>query len=310
MKISPIKKAMALSLCSITVLFSSLGITYGTFTHKAKEYIKNNPSFNQTKVVQQVDYWGGDLRYIDSNYNDWLMTTSPLSTHFYVGDRPIQVGYSKNVPENKKAEFDKTFDYFNKIFEVINPKYKFITNYNSKANCDIFLEFAILDDKVGAQVKTKPDDINPSKLESAHIWMNSTYMDNNTTLRFYLAHEMMHVLMGAHDVNEYQSQTFSVFNSGDVGFLCSKIDSAKIPTRPEQVNTQNYLTQEQKDSYITLLPTDVSTLIAIYGNPTAENSEKYLQLLTDTYQSCKNFFGDQPYYKKGYSLPKQEDLGR
>lgn len=304
------KKATAIALCSATIFLGSIGATHGYFTYQAKDYIENNPSFSYVKVMDQVDYWGGDVRYVDRNENKILMKPSPLSTHFNVGNRPIQVGYSSNVSNEAKQQFDYTFNYLNKLFEVINPKYKFYTSYNSKNNCDIYIEFANLHNTFGALVLPKTDSINPSKITSAHIWVNDDYKNQNANLRFFLAHEMMHVLLGADDVNEYESKTFSVFNSADVGFICSRVNDAKIPTTPEQQNKPYYLTNEQKESFITLLPTDVSTLISVYGNPTKENSEKYLALLNYTYQKCKNFFGDQPYYEKDYSLPNKEDLGR
>lgn len=302
-----IKKKLIIGFCSITIFLSAIGATYGYFTFKASEYVKEHPQFSYSSVVDRVQYWGGDLRYIDQNQHIISGKTSPLSTHFNVGNRPIKVGYSSNVAKEQKEQFDHTFEYFNELFEVINPQYKFETAYSKKSACDIYIEFDDLQSMIGANVNTKTDFINPSKITSAHIRVNNNYNNDNTNLRFYLAHELMHVLMGADDVNPMQSKTFSVFNSPDVGFICKKVNGTKLATSPDQVGLPGYMTQEQKDSYVTLLPTDISTLIAIYGDTSTESKVKYLELLQSTKAECKLFFGSQPYYSADYKLP--EDLG-
>ena len=86
--------------------------------------------------------------------------------------------------------------------------------------------------------------------------------------------------------------------------MINMVDNAKIVTNQSQLNTVGYLTSKQKNSFITLTPTDIGTLIAIYGDTSnIENVEKYAKLLNYTINTCKNFYGNQLYFKDGYKLP-------
>ena len=303
-----IKKNLATGLCCAAAIVVPIGGTYGYFNFKANQYINDNQLFNHTKVIDQIDFWGGDIRYIDQNYNNILFKPSPLSTHLNVGDRPVNVGYSLNVTPVQKEQFDHVFKYINEIFETINPKYKFTTSYASKDDCDIFIEFDDLRPEIGANVETNIKNLNASRILGAHIRVNNRFAEEKINLRFYLAHEMLHVLYGSNDVNYFESKTFSVYNANDVGYMISRIDNSKIPTKEEQLNTPDYMTQAQKNSFITYTPTDLSTLIAIYGNPTKDNSLAYLNLLNKTQEKCKILFGSQPFYESGYELPTVEEL--
>lgn len=292
------KKSLKLKLISTALLFTLAG---ATFTGCAAEttYEQKNESLSHDSVLDRINYWGGDARYINQNYNPLLFRDSHLAAHFGNKGRPIVVGYTSKCTNNEIIQFDYVVKYYNTLFQVINPNYSFKTiQCNDQSQCDIFVDFAPLKNSVGASVNCIRDSLNACIVEKANITVNSMVESSNTALRLYLAHEFMHIFYGSDDINETQSKTFSVYNSGDVGFMVSQIEKTDA------------LTQSQKDTFVTLAPTDVATLIAIYGNHQSDEAHNnYVDLLEVTLEMCSMVYGDfQPYFKNGYTLPEKKVL--
>ena len=177
---------------------------------------------------------------------------------------------------------------------------------------DILVKAGALEPNVAMNVGWRVDKTRRYQLIGADITVSSSQEFTNSQLRFYMLHEMFHVLTGSDDVDYTESQTFSVFNYNDVGYITGLIDNAY--TSMEEKNNDiiakrvyiNYpvLTEETKNSFVTYTPTDIGTLIALYGDSsTQENRDTYIGLLTDTVNNCKQVFGNQPYFAKGYVVP-------
>ncbi len=276
---------------------------------KAANYEKNNIIFKNNKVEEDIAYYGGDTRYISNIYNYFYFGKNNLYNHFNIGEnRPIKVGFCKEISENQKEQFSYSFNYLNQIFSIINPKYSFVfVNSNSEKDCDIFVDYKILGKNngkdIGARTVWDSNWANNCCIDSAKIVFNSSIQLNNTQLRFYMLHEMMHVLLGSSDINEYESETFSLYNYGDVAFIISQIENAyaskdDIPTDGMYIQ-RPILTKEEKNSYVFLTPVDLSTLIALYGdssNPV--NKKLYIELLNKTENELSKNFGNQPFYDK------------
>ncbi|MBO5885072.1 MAG: hypothetical protein J6Q51_04675, partial [Clostridia bacterium] len=79
------------------------------------------------------------------------------------------------------------------------------------------------------------------------------------------------------------------------------------------------MTLEEKNSFVSMLPTDVSTLVALYGDSsTSENRKAYIDLLKEVLATNKKIFDidysqfgslssrvtEQPYYEDGFVLPE------
>lgn len=276
-------------------------------TDEALDYINANPTFAIEKVDEQLEYWGGDSRYVEQSYNKFLFKDNTIYDHFNVGERPARVAYSDVMTEQERENYNHVFEYLNSVFEVVNPKYKFEI-VEGKGNCDIYIDKDSVSEDIGAYVKPKQDSLHTSQVESANIFMNTNIEASDTYRRYMLLHEMMHVLFGSPDVNIYQSKTFSVYNSPDVAFMARKVEEAKVVEEIEEGKYTGdcaFQTTDEKNGFVQFLPTDLSTLIALYGDMTnPENVENYKVLLQDHLQQSYKIYGDfQPYYEKGFEIP-------
>ena len=287
------------------------GVSYAR--NEALDYMDENKIFDVEKVDSQLDYWGGDDRYVDNSYNKFTFKSNSIYDHFNVGDRPVKVAYAANISESERQNYNHVFEYLNEIFEVINPKYKFEIVDTYQSNSDIFISNEPVSStsggpEIGAYVRPQAHFLHSSKVTRADIVMNSNVEACDTYKRYMLLHEMMHVLFGSLDVNENESQTFSVYNSGDVGFLYKKVESAKVAEKlgeEEYKGDCAFQTIAEKNSYVAFLPTDLSTVIALYGDMSVPgNVENYKVLLQEHLQQSYKLFGDnQPYYENGFEIP-------
>ena len=300
-----LKATIAWGLTSLAVAGMLTSCNY--MTDEALDYINANPIFAIEKVDEQLEYWGGDSRYVEQSYNKFLFKNNSIYDHFYVGERPAKVAYSAAISEAERENYNHVFEYLNSVFEVVNPKYKFEI-VEGKNNCDIYIDEDFVSDTIGAYVNPKQDSLHTSQVESANIFMNTNIEASDTYRRYMLLHEMMHVLFGSSDVDIYQSQTFSVYNYPDVSFMARKVEEARVVEEIEEGKyTGNcaFETTAEKNGFVQFLPTDLSTLIALYGdmsNP--ENVESYKVLLNEHLQQSYKLYGDyQPYYEKGFTIP-------
>ena len=274
----------------------------------ANNYIEDNSSYNSDDVINDITIFGGDLRYIDHNFNAFLFDKNPIVSHLEQKDSPYVIGYSSMLSENDKAQFNYVINYYNQLFSVINPAYKFEAKECEKSECDIFVEYDLLPQEVNANVTTKRHIINSSAVKSAIIRINNAKEMDNATKRIAFAHEMMHILYGSKDVNYMDSKTFSVYNYNDATFMAQTIENSKEPPYASLKDKPHYVTKEKKDSFISLTPTDVGTLIAIYGDTSNPQKKcEYIKLLEKTLFECSKVYGEfQPYFEKEYELPDCE----
>ena len=308
MKYSRLKTLVPTAICVSTLiaLTTFTGCTdeiYAESRKKAQEYFSQNQTFDIKKVDSMIDYWGGDSRYVKQSFNPNTYQYNKIYNHFKnKKGEPIVVHYSNSISIDQQVQFDYVFKYLNDVFEVVNPNYTFIAQSGTSSNCDIYIEFTDIDkvintnQEVLACTKVNYDSFNNSQISSAEIYCDKNIDVSNSYKRLALVHEMMHVLYGSGDVNENLSQTFSIYNYGDVSYMSYVIDRSK--------NT------ELQESYVFMTPTDLSSLISLYGDNTkTENKLAYLELLNNTLTSCSEVFGPrQPYYEKGYNLPTQESI--
>lgn len=305
-KFSSKKKFKFSAMTTLTLLEIATLLTTGIISYStANSYVNTHSSLDIDNVINNITIYGGDLRYIDQNFNIFLLKKNPIVSHLAEKQDPYIIGYSSNLSENDKKQFNYVVEYYNELFKIINPKYKFITKVCDESDCDIFVKYDILEPTVNASIIKERDLINSSAIVSALIKFNSRMEMDNATKRLCFAHEIMHILYGSKDVDYTESKTFSIYNYNDVGYMINMIEQSKEPPYASLVDTPHYMSKEKKESFITLTPTDVGTLIAIYGdssNPTKKC--EYLKLLEKTLLECSKVFGDyQPYFEKWYEIP-------
>lgn len=291
-KIKGFIKKTAIGFLVKSIAFAPFAITYGSY----KIYEKNNELFHANKVYADLELYGGDSRYVERNYNNLLFGENNLVNHFNAKDNSnIKIGFSSSLDDGQKLQFTKVINYYNELFEIINPSYKLniIGTVDNSLDCDVFITEASLE-KVNGNFSASFHPINDSQISTGIINIDDE-QQSPTMQRYVLAHELMHLFYGSHDVDYTQSNTFSVYNYNDVGFMIYHIEN-------------NF--SSEKDSFVSLTPVDVSTLIAIYGDSSdPENVKKYLNLLHETMNNCSRVFGEyQPYYEVDFSLPSVENV--
>ena len=278
-----------------------------------EDYNQSNQIFDVDKVDKYIDYYGGDSRYVDTASTSNIFANQELCTHFnpeHTG--PINVVVSKEFSYNDIKQIKYAFDHINEIFEVINPRYKFnVTVSDNFKNSDIEITYDnIASNQVGARAYETKKNNNSSRITHAKISVNENMQLSDAYKRYIILHEMLHVLLGSEDVNERESETFSVYNYGDVAFMQNQINKALIIGSDDipKYTTLPVMTREEQRSFVSYTPVDVSTLIAVYGDSSSkENRNKYLELLQKVYaDNCKVFKDYQPYYVDGFELPKPE----
>lgn len=342
----------------LAVVATSAVVTGAIYTGKTVSEINNfqqdpsNKIFEKVKVEEALDYYGGDDRYIDSNFNLFNFLTknkTEYCNHLDTNNNSsIIVGYDKaTISKDVATQFNYTINHINHLFSIINPNYKFKTGFYDEKQSDIFVSFKEIPSKifksntsnVAAYVDWEFDNQNTSVLKSAKIYFNPKMQFVTPQLRYYLLHEMMHVLYGSLDVDSSKSPTFSVYNYSDVDYIIRQIswayesvedyknnnftplDENLLPLNSISGSFKPFLpllTLEEKNSFVSMLPTDVSTLISIYGDSSKiENRIAYIDLLQETLAKNKKVFDidysqfglnattiEQAYYEEGFELPQ------
>lgn len=296
------------------ILAGGVGAVYTYGNETVEQYNNANQVYNIDKVKEDLKFYGGDSRYVDKNLTLFGLKKTELNTHFNIGEeRAIKVGYSSNISEEYKQQFQHTFDYVNSIFKVINPNIRFEIVSDSQKNCDVWIQGKPLKKDAGMSIQIETDRINASQITGATINVNSNLELSTPQQRFYLIHELLHLLTGSADVNYYQSPTFSVYNYNDMGFIVSQVETAweseeekKEATNGHFATLRPVLTAEEKNSWVTYLPTDIGTLIALYGDSSIpSNKEAYITLLNETLKDCSEKFGKyQPYFVDDFVVPQ------
>ncbi len=355
-KFSVKKKLLSTLLLIATTSAIATGAIYTANTVNTINNFQENPSnkiFERAKIERDLEYYGGDDRYIDSNFNLFNILSKNKTEYCNHLDTKnnssIIVGYDKTtVSKDVATQFNYTIEHINYLFNIINPSYKFISGYYDEKQSDIFVSFKEIPLKifksntsnVASYVDWDFDSKNTSVLKSAKIFFNCKKQFVTPQLRYYLLHEMMHVLYGSPDVDYTKSLTFSVYNYCDLDYIVKQIawayesveDYKNNKLTPLDKNILPYangsnmlkpflplLTLEEKNSFVSLLPTDLSTLISIYGDSSKiENKKAYIELLQETLEKNKKIFDidysqfglswqapiEQAYYEDDFELPQ------
>lgn len=319
-KVKPKKKFKVKKLIPIVLIPIVIGTgctpVYKYGVEPIEQYNQQNQIFDIDKVKEDLAFFGGDPRYVATNRPLYGLKNAELYTHFNLEeDRSIKVGFADNISDEYKQQFKHTFDYVNSIFHIINPDIRFELTDKNQDNCDIWIQGKALNEKVGMSIVTDRDKLTGSQLTGAVINVNSSIEMSTPQQRFYLIHELMHLLTGSSDVNYMESPTFSVYNYNDMGFIVDQVENAweseeekKEATNGKFATVRPILSAEEKDSWVTYLPTDIGTLIALYGDTSIEsNKDAYIKLLNDTLADCSEKFGErQPYFVDGYVVPQNK----
>ena len=288
------------------LILGTAGAIYKVGNNKVKDYIDKNTTFSKDNVESVLDFYGADTRYLTINPNLLGLGLDKIYNHIDLnGDDSITISYEDIVSYDKREQFQHTFDYLNNVFQVINPNIKFEVVELSKNDSDIYIQMKSMKDDIGMKVEWDVDPINRSKVVGGVISVNKNLEFSNTELRYYMLHEMFHILTGSEDINEKESPTFSIFNYEDVGFINYQIENSfsSAEEKREAISGGQFhhdfpvMSEEMKNSYVSFLPTDLGTMIALYGDSTIpENKQKYIAFLINTVDECKLIFGNQPYF--------------
>ena len=290
---------MIIALSCSSIIVASTLTNCSMVSEKVKKYFDENRIFDIQKVDKMLELWGGDERYVDSRLIPGTSQRNEIYNHFKnKKGQPIVVQYSPSLSDEDINQFNYCFDYFNKIFKVINSDYSFITEKTSDESCDIYVGYNNLhDSKVIAITKPIYNETHSSQIKQADIIFN-THLGREISKsykRHCMMHELMHAMLGSDDVDESQSQTFSLYNYMDVAFMSSQVDACS---------------EEHKESFVTLLPTDLSTFISLYGDDISiEKKLSYVDLLNSTLENCYEIFGyRQPYYEEDFEIPTRQNI--
>lgn len=272
---------------------------------KNNDYLSENKIFEVGKVDNTLDFYGGDERYIERTLNMFTECDNTMYNHFNTGDNScIKVGISNQFSQQEKDQINIFYNYLNDVFKVINPSYNFVVGDFSKAKSAIYICKESLPALIGAQCFVEKDFFVNSCIEKANIHINQNLTLSNQAFKIYLAHEMMHVLLGSDDINYKQSRTVSVYNYDDCAYMINQIENALEEEQSGVFTVYPTMTKEEKDTFVTYTPVDIATLVAVYGqNDSLENKKKYVELIKQTLDNCSKVYGDyQPYFDKSFNF--------
>ena len=355
-----IKKIAGISLASAIVIGGTGAVAnQGVKQMNAYAQEESNLLFEQDKVNQDMIFYGGDEGYLKMKGNVLRPFTEDkvkLYNHFNTGKKgPIKVGYDYTVNDEQIKQFQYTFDHLNDVFEVVNKNYQFSTGRFTEEESDIWVDFTSLMPPsghdgtiIGAYVDWNFDAFNNSTIRSAKIHFNNSVNFATPELRYFMLHEMQHILFGSLDLDPFKQEGFSTYSAFDMNFIIRQISCAyesvedykngviknigghwknllEITDKDGNPIGRPYLplmTREEKNSFVSLLPIDASTIVALYGDSSKpENKQAYLKLLNDILEKNRKVFDidhsvyyehstkytSQPYYDDDYTLPKPED---
>lgn len=296
---------------AITMLacLSSNAILRSYGTSKNNDYLSDNQIFEVGKIDNSIDFFGGDERYIARTLNAFTHRENIMYNHFNTQDNSnIKVGISDQFTHQEKEQIQIYYDYLNSIFKVINPSYNFVVGDFSQSKSSIYLCKENLPKNTGAQCTWKNDWIINSRIEKATIRVNQNITISNQALKIYLAHEMMHALLGSKDIDYQQSNTFSVYNYDDCAFMIDQLENA-VEKEPNSWHVKYpVMNEEEKNIFVSYTPVDVAALIAVYGKGGTDNQKKYIELMKQTLDTCGKVYGDnQPFFEKSFDFGELAD---
>ena len=202
------------------------------------------PKFYSKRVDEGISFYGANEKYLrKDNLNLGYVKFVPKDTEH------IKVGVSDAFTGEQKQQFAHVYDYLNKTFNVINPKYKFeMMVASDSSNCDIFIDkMDIEENTTAAQTQNKYSFFDSHRINKNVIYFNSEGNYSNAELRVYLAHEMMHALTGASDVGFNKDLPVSVFEYHSANAMARNLTHYDyLPDDESNV--------KMRDEYITYLP--------------------------------------------------------
>lgn len=275
--------------------------------YKIDKYNDNHQIFASEKVLNDIEFYGGDTDLLQKNFNLINLRENKLYNHLETNDnKNIVIGYSKKFTPQQIQAFDYAFDYLNSIFEIVNPDYHFVTGVLGEDidSCDIKVRSAKLANLVAAEtliLYSQPNNLSAIK---PVITFNNTVSTTDSHLRYVMIHEMMHILFGSSDIEQLENDTYSLYNYENLNDIASYTHSLETKESAPTWHDGPFVSQETKDTFVTFMPKDLSTLIALYGDSSKEeNRKKYLSLLNETIDKCKHLFGEFKYYEEDFELP-------
>lgn len=310
-----LKKVAGFALCVAVAASVYTGFLIPELVYNSKHQI-----FNCEKVSNDMEYYGASELY-SSDASSITLINNRLVKHFDTGHNDkIVVGYGDSMTEEDVLQCDYFINYLNGIFDIINPDYNFISKRATHEESDIFIEFNDIaendnDLNVTLANSTRYTSLlNNSIINSAEITFNRDKNLNNVQKRFLLAHEFLHILTGANDLNitdenyDVKGYPLSVFDYYMGGKIMYDIYYSYDPSESKSLSDLYLpMDKEIKESWVSYMPFDLSALISIYGDSsTEENRQKYLDLLNDTMTECDEIFSNRytsSYYYDGFSLP-------
>lgn len=271
---------------------------------KIDEYNKENPLFSTEKVENDIKTYGADIKLVEKQFNIIQFKKNELYNHYNIDSSVINVGISSVFSDEQIKSFNYTFDYLNKIFSVINPDYQFETKVIDKNfdDCDIKIKYKSLHGNTAALTSCLFLPPNNSNVKNPTIYFNKNVKSSDSYCKYFLLHEMMHILLGSDDLKEKMDATLY-----DYVYLNSVVSHTDKVFSDESYHVwlEKILGgKEAREGFVTYFPKDLSALIALYGDSSKpENVERYTKLLNETLETCTKLFGELQYYEEGFELP-------
>lgn len=301
--------ALKIGAISMLACLSSNAVLRFYGTSKNNDYLADNQIFEVDKVEHSIDFYGGDERYIKRTLNNFTLRKNIMYNHFNTDDNScIKVGLSDQFSPQEKQQIQIFYDYLNSVFKVINPSYNFVVGDFSKKQSSIFVCKESLPQKIGAQCKCQKDTVINSRIEKATISINQNIKISNQAFKIYLAHEMMHALLGSPDIDFKQSNTFSVYNYDDCTFMIDQLENA-VEKQPNGWHiVYPIMNEQEKNTFVSYTPVDIAALIAVYGKGGTDNQKKYIELMKQTLDTCGNVYGkNQPFFENTFDFGELTD---
>ena len=275
--------------------------------YNIEKYNQSHEIFASQKVLNDIDYYGGDTDLLQKNFNIVNLQRNKLYNHLESKNaKNIVVGYSSNFTKQQIQDFDYVFDYLNNVFDIVNPDYHFVTGVLGKDvdSCDIKIRSKKLSNLIAAETLVLYSQPNNMSANKPVITFNNNVSTNDSLIRYLLLHEMMHILFGSSDMEQLEDDTYSLYNYQNLLDIASYTHSLETKESAPSWYEGPFVTEEVKNSFVTFMPKDLSTLIALYGDSSKEeNRIKYIKLLNETYDKCNYLFGELKYYENNFNIP-------
>jgi len=257
---------------------------------RAAAYRRNNTVFAKEPTNIAMKVLGGDKRYLSVNKNIFSYGANELYRHMdNYGSGPITVAWSSRFSSKEEEQIRYVFDYLNDIFAVINPAVSFeLKGAGQSANVEIEYKSGMQEYEI-METHSFSDFTSASRITRAKVYINEDYYLSDANMRFTLLHEAMHFLIGCDDFPEESFEQVSLMNYNDLSFVSSVVQYIETECAQQRMD---YV------PFTSLMPLDLASLIAVYGDvDNQENVKKYAHLINDTINVCERYLGEKEWLK-------------